>query len=163
MILVALGGNLPSSHGAPRQTCETALKVMETHGLVVAAISRWYCTAPVPRSDDPWFLNGVARIETTLTPREVLEKLLEIELLFGRRRSKANAPRTLDLDLLAYDDVIVRETDLVVPHPRLTERAFVLLPLADVAPDWRHPVTGDNVRTLISRLPEDQQIFVEEQ
>lgn len=163
MIFVALGGNLPSSHGTPRQTCEAALKVMQTHGLMIAAVSRWYSSAPVPHSDDPWFFNAVVRIQTDLPPLKVMEKLLEIECLFGRKRSVANAPRTLDLDLLAYDDMMIDESVLTVPHPRLVERAFVLLPLADIAPDWRHPVTGDSIRTLISRLPEEQQILIEKE
>lgn len=92
-----------------------------------------------------------------------MEKLLDIENLFGRQRSVVNAPRTLDLDLLAYDDVIIHETGLNVPHPRLAERAFVLLPLAEIAPDWRHPVTGDGIGTLIARLPEEQLIMVEKE
>jgi 2-amino-4-hydroxy-6-hydroxymethyldihydropteridine diphosphokinase len=119
--------------------------------------SRWYETAPVPVSDQPWYVNGVARIETDLEPAELLARLHAVEADFGRVRSIRNAPRLVDLDLLAYDDrVIDGDGGLELPHPRLHERAFVLLPLADLAPGWRHPRMLRTVEELIAALPPDQ-------
>ncbi len=163
MILIALGSNLPSSFGTPRQTCEAALSSLGEYGVFACAVSQWYRTAPVPRSDDPWYVNGVAHVETILSPSELLQVLLKVESKFGRHRSVTNAPRTLDLDLLAYDDVVLSEPELTLPHPRMGERAFVLLPLADIAPCWRNPVNGVDVQTLIGRLAPGQEIYQEEE
>src|SRR3546814_15500484 len=97
----------------------------------------------VPESDQPWFVNGVASLRTDLSPWELLAVLHEVEAEHERVRSVPNASRTLDLDLLAYDDRVVDGAGgLMLPHPRLSERAFVLQPLAELAPDWRHPLSG---------------------
>jgi len=109
-------------------------------------------------SDQPWFVNGVVAVETFLPPAELLALLHDVEAEFGRTRNIRNEARILDLDLLAYDDCVMNEPDgPILPHPRLHERAFVLLPLADVDPDWRHPVTGAAIADLIAALPADQQ------
>lgn len=156
-IVIGLGANLPSSYGSPRETCEAALAELERRGLRIAARSPWYESAPVPISDQPWYVNGVAEVETRLDPVQLLALLHEVEREFGRVRREVNAARVLDLDLLAHGD-IVREgpEPPVLPHPRLAGRAFVLLPLADLHPDWRHPATGEGIRSLIARLPADQ-------
>lgn len=156
MILLGLGANLPSSAGPPIATLEAALVRLQSAGVKLAALSHWYRTAPVPASDQPWFVNAVARVETRLDPLALLAVLQEIERDFGRRRATPNEARTLDLDLLDYDGQVVRAPGLVLPHPRLHQRAFVLLPLREVAPDWRHPVLGETVSMLIARLPADQ-------
>jgi 2-amino-4-hydroxy-6-hydroxymethyldihydropteridine diphosphokinase len=159
LILIGLGANLPTSEfGPPVAGCEAALVELDNRGLRVAARSRWYTSAPVPPSDQPWFVNGVARVETALTPDAVLAVLHAVERRFGRVRTVRNAARTLDLDLLAYGDVVLREGEVVVPHPRLHERAFVLLPLAEVAPGWRHPVLGLTAAAMVEALPPDQTI-----
>ena len=156
MILVALGANLPSPiHGGPRQTLEAALVALDEAGLRVAARSAWYETAPVPVSDQPWYVNGVARIETAFGPADVLQTLHRIEAAFGRVREAVNAPRVLDLDLLAHGGQVSTGWP-VLPHPRLHERAFVLQPLADVAPDWRHPVLGLDIATMLARIGPEQ-------
>ena len=155
MILIGLGANLPSIVGPPRQTLEVALAHMAERGLGVQALSRWYETAPVPVSDQPWYVNAVARVETELEPKALLACLHDIEQLFGRIRAVRNAPRVIDLDLLAYHE-LVQSGPVQVPHPRLYERAFVLLPLRDVAPDWTDPVTGVGIDTLLARLPAGQ-------
>lgn len=156
MILVALGANLPSPvHGGPRETLEAALLALEQAGLPVLRRSAWYETAPVPVSDQPWYVNGVARVGSTLGPAAVLEKLHGIEAAFGRVRSTLNAPRVLDLDLLAHGDLVSADWPLL-PHPRLRERAFVLRPLADVAPGWRHPVTGQDIPAMLAAIGPDQ-------
>src|ERR1700751_2112741 len=102
MIIIALGANLPSPAGGPQQTLEAALKRLEASGGRVVAQSGWYPTAPVPVSDQPWFVNGVARIETTLAPGGLLALLRQIEQEFGRQRTVPNAARTLDLDISDY-------------------------------------------------------------
>jgi 2-amino-4-hydroxy-6-hydroxymethyldihydropteridine diphosphokinase len=159
MILIGLGSNLPTRlHGSSVATLEAAVKALRDTGLPIAAISPWYRSAPVPRSEQPWYVNGVAGVETTLEPAAVLEHLHRIEAEFGRCRSVRNAARVLDLDLLDYHGRIEPggEGQPILPHPRLHERGFVLLPLRDVAADWRHPVTGADLQAMIAALPADQ-------
>lgn len=164
MILVGLGANLPSARfGPPRETLMAALRRMDSAGIRLVRRSRFYRTAPVPASDQPWYVNAVAVVETALAPAPLLERLLAIEAEFGRIRTFANAPRVLDLDLLAYGDTVTGPGDVPeVPHPRLAGRAFVLLPLAEVAPQWRHPATGTSVADLVAALPPDQRAEPEE-
>jgi 2-amino-4-hydroxy-6-hydroxymethyldihydropteridine diphosphokinase len=154
---VALGANLPSAFGAPRATLEQALAVLDDGVLHLRELSPWYETAPVPASDQPWFVNAVARFATGLAPEAVLARLHEVEARFGRVRRERWEARVIDLDLIDLDGLI-REEPPVLPHPRMTERAFVLLPLADIAPDWRHPVDGRPIAELIAALPPGQQI-----
>jgi 2-amino-4-hydroxy-6-hydroxymethyldihydropteridine diphosphokinase len=158
VILVGLGANLDSPrYGPPRRTLEAALARLEARGIRVAACSRFYRSAPVPASDQPWYVNAVAEVETPLAPGDLLKALLAVEVEFGRVRSVANAARVLDLDLLAYGDAVTAEDAVpALPHPRLAGRAFVLYPLAEIAPDWRHPATGAPVSSLIGALPADQ-------
>jgi 2-amino-4-hydroxy-6-hydroxymethyldihydropteridine diphosphokinase len=130
-------------------------------GIITLQRSRWFVTEPVPPSGQPWFVNGVIRVETALEPAALLAALQAVEAAFGRVRGVRNAARTLDLDLLAYGDQIVpslpgEEGSLILPHPRLTERAFVLLPLADVAPAWHHPASGRPLAELIGALDSAQ-------
>jgi len=160
MILIGLGANLPGPLGSPRQTLEAALLRLEELGLRLRALSRFWKTRPVPVSDQPWFVNAVAAVETTLPPAELLQLLHRVEDEFGRVRSVVNAPRLIDLDLLAYGRLILAEPDgPIVPHPRLGERAFVLLPLRDMAAAWIHPVTGEGLAPMIARLPADQDVI----
>ena len=156
MILLALGANLPSTAGPPLATLGAALAGLETAGVKIVARSRWYRTAPVPVSDQPWFVNGVVGLATGLDPRALLNLLQAIERQFGRERGVRNAARTLDLDLLDHNGLVEEEPDLVLPHPRMQERAFVLLPLAEIAPGWRHPKLGTPVADLIAALPAAQ-------
>lgn len=155
MILIAVGANLPSAFGPPLVACRAALDRLEEKGVRLVARSPFYETAPVPVSDQPWYVNGVAIAETDLPAADLLALLHGVEAEMGRVRSQRNAPRVIDLDLIAYDD-LVTEGNLTVPHPRLAERAFVLYPLRDVAPQWRHPVTGAAVDAMIAALPEGQ-------
>ena len=161
MKLVGLGSNLPAAPwGAPIDVCRAALGRFPEAGMRVASCSRWYRSAPVPASDQPWFVNGVARIETGLDPQAALDALLGIEAAMGRLRTERWGPRVIDLDLLAWDDFVTKDSDggsaLVLPHPRLHERAFVVRPLAEVAPDWRHPRLGKDVGELLADLPPGQ-------
>ena len=159
MKLVALGANLPSRYGTPAQTLYAALKAMAAKDIWPVQISRVWKTAPVPFVEgQPWYHNAVAAVETSKTAHELLMTLLSIEEDFGRVRTVRNAPRLLDLDLITYnDDVILDGPDLIVPHPRMEGRAFVLMPMADLLDDdWAHPQSGATLGQLIARLPDEQ-------
>ena len=158
-ILVAIGSNLPSPElGPPLAVCEAALTALSGRGLRIVRRSRWFESAPIPLSDQPWFVNGVVVVETSLHPGDLLALLHEVERRFGRERREVNAARILDLDLIAYGDLVRTDAPPLLPHPRLHERAFVLLPLADVAPDWRHPADGRTPSEMIRALPSEQPI-----
>jgi 2-amino-4-hydroxy-6-hydroxymethyldihydropteridine diphosphokinase len=159
MILIGLGGNLPSRVGDPEATLRAAMRALEEAGVEIRARSRFYRSAPVPASDQPWYVNAAIAVATDLSPRDLLLLLHRIEANFGRVRLERNEPRSLDLDLLAYDDrVEIGATGgPILPHPRLSDRDFVLLPLRDIAPEWRHPVTGKTVDALIAALPPGQE------
>lgn len=155
MILVALGSNL--SHptiGDSRAAVEAAAaRIGEFPGLALKRRSSWYRTAAWPPSDQPDYINGVVEVTSALTPKALMQALHAIEAEFGRKRSVANAARILDLDLLAYDDVVSPpDAWPQLPHPRLAERVFVLAPLAELAPDWRHPVLKRSASELLAAL-----------
>jgi 2-amino-4-hydroxy-6-hydroxymethyldihydropteridine diphosphokinase len=156
MIFLGLGANLPSQVGPPLATLEAALAALERGGVRIVARSRWYRTAPVPASDQPWFVNGVIGVETPLDPAGLLALLQQVEAGFGRRRGVRDAARTLDLDILDYEGRVEEGPGLVLPHPRMHLRAFTLKPLAEIAPGWRHPKLGTAIAALIAALPADQ-------
>lgn len=158
VILVALGANLPGPDGAPaRETCRKAAAELDLlPGLRLRALSRWFATSPVPPAPGaPDYVNGVALLEPnpgcpTPDPARLLAALQGIEARFGRVRPYPNAPRTLDLDLLDLDGLLRAAPDPILPHPRLHERAFVLAPLCDLAPGWRHPLLGRSAADLLA-------------
>lgn len=156
MVLIGLGGNLPSAAGPPAQTFAAALDALTGLGWRVLALSPLYRTAPVPVSEQPWFVNAVARLSAERSPEELLAALHAVERQFGRVRGSPNAARTLDLDLLAHGELCRDDRALTLPHPRLHQRAFVLRPLVDIAPDWRHPRLGLSARELLAALPPGQ-------
>lgn len=160
MILIGIGSNLPTTQfGPPRATCGAALSALNAQPKIsIIECSYWYRTAPVPLSDQPWYVNAVAAVDTALSAEGLMAELLSLEKHFGRQRGVLNAARVLDLDLIAYNDHVVSKDDIQIPHPRLEGRAFVLYPLRDVAPSWRHPVTGSPVDRLIAELPAGQDI-----
>lgn len=157
LILIGIGANLPSAFGSPLQTCMAAVESLGEFGVCVSRRSRWYKTAPLPVSDQPWFINGVAAVECDLDPEALLQALHTVEHGFGRERSGIGAARCLDLDLLDYHGVL-RDGGAPpeLPHPRLADRAFVLLPLAEVAPAWVHPRSGETIAGLIAALDPGQ-------
>lgn len=158
-IYIGLGANLPSAAGSPVATLEKAVADLAASGIAIRRRSPWYETAPVPRADDqPWYVNGVVEVASDLAPADLLAKLQRLEAEAGRVRSIANAPRPLDLDIIAYGDRVETRNTPLLPHPRMEIRAFVLLPLQAIAPRWRHPVSGREVAELIAALPPDQEI-----
>jgi 2-amino-4-hydroxy-6-hydroxymethyldihydropteridine diphosphokinase len=158
-IFVGVGANLTHErYGAPQQTLLAALDELRYRGVQIRRLSPWYRTAPVPPSGQPWYVNAVAEVASDLSADALLAELHAVEAEFGRRRTVPNAARPIDLDLLDYHGEIApggpgRAT---LPHPRMIGRAFVLRPLADLAPGWRHPVTGQPIAELLAALPPDQ-------
>jgi 2-amino-4-hydroxy-6-hydroxymethyldihydropteridine diphosphokinase len=151
-IFMALGANLLSRAGMPRQTIEAALRDLLVAGVQIERRSRLYETPAWPDPSQPTFVNAVARIRSPVSSRKLMELLHKTETCFGRTRSARNAPRTLDLDLLDFEGC-VQHGPPTLPHPRMTGRAFVLVPLAEVDPEWCHPVTGTPVKALLAALP----------
>ena len=165
MIYVALGANLPSQYGSPADTLKAAVKAISAHGgIKVIDTARIWLSAPVPFDpDQAWYHNSVIAVETDLSPHELLTVLLNIEAEFGRVRGLKNAPRVLDLDIVAYDNEIVQDkggdaNGLILPHPRMHERLFVLMPLQDIDQNWTHPESGHSVAELIATCDESQQL-----
>jgi 2-amino-4-hydroxy-6-hydroxymethyldihydropteridine diphosphokinase len=159
VILIGIGSNLAASPAAtPRETAEQALPALAAPHLQPLLCSSWYESAPVPASDQPWFVNAVALIASDLEPELLLKLMLDVEARFGRVRQERNAARTLDLDLLDYDGLIIETPSLTLPHPRLHQRRFVLEPLFEIAPNWRHPVLGLGAADLLAGLPPDQPV-----
>ncbi|NBD33156.1 MAG: 2-amino-4-hydroxy-6-hydroxymethyldihydropteridine diphosphokinase [Cyanobacteria bacterium] len=141
---IALGSNL----GASQQILEQAMQKLEVQAqIVVDAVSSWYETRPIG-PEQPNYLNGCALLTTSLSPWGLLDTLLKIENEFGRVRQERWGARTLDLDILLYDDQVLETERLQIPHPRMRERAFVLVPLAEIAPNWLDPVTGSAIAQL---------------
>lgn len=161
MILVAIGSNLPGPDGfTPLETCQWAVRRLAAlPGLRLDAVSQWYVTRPMPPSGQPPYVNAVARLAVEPDaaepdPAVLLAALQAIEAEAGRVRGEPNAARTLDLDIVAMGGMVRTAPDPVLPHPRAHLRAFVLVPLLDVAAGWIHPVEGVEARELLRRLPD---------
>ncbi|MDZ8186684.1 MAG: 2-amino-4-hydroxy-6-hydroxymethyldihydropteridine diphosphokinase [Nostoc sp. ChiSLP02] len=157
---VALGSNI----GDSLAILEAAIATLaQTPGIVIEAKSNWYKTKPVG-PPQPDYLNGCVTLQVELLPQELLETLLVIERQFGRVRQERWGPRTLDLDLLLYDDFILETPNLQIPHPGMRERAFVLVPLAEIASDWVEPLSGCVIKELLKEVDcSDVHLFVDEQ
>jgi 2-amino-4-hydroxy-6-hydroxymethyldihydropteridine diphosphokinase len=154
-ILVAIGANLPGPGGAPPlESCRRAAASLDAlPGMRLLALSRWWASAAVPPSAQPDYVNGVARLAGEIAPEALLAALQALEREAGRLPAAANAARPLDLDIIAVGQLLRRAPDPILPHPRAHLRAFVLAPLAEVAPGWVHPALGQTVEALLASLP----------
>lgn len=150
---MALGGNLAGGFASSEALLEAALALFPQAGLPVLARSGWWRSAAWPDPSAPEYRNGIAVVEAHQGPQAVLQSLLRLEALLGRARGERNAPRTLDLDLIAYGREVLETPDLTLPHPRAHERRFVMGPLAEILPDWRHPVLGTTAVELAESAP----------
>ncbi len=145
---MALGSNVAGEFASSEELLEAALARFPEAGLRVLKRSSWWRSTAWPDPQAPEYRNGVALVEAQGGPAAALEALLSIESVFKRRRGSRNAPRTLDLDLIAYGDNVLDLPGLILPHPRAHERRFVMGPLAEIAPGWRHPVSGRTAEEL---------------
>lgn len=158
MILIGLGANLSGEHGSPEQCLYACALLLADRGINITASSNIWKSAPVPVSDQPWYKNAVCRVNTNLNAHELLNILSQIENEAGRVRTAQNAARVLDLDVLSYNSEHINDERISIPHPRLHERAFVLYPLHEIAPNWIHPELNKSVDNMIEDLPKWQEI-----
>jgi len=152
---IAFGANLPYANHSPAETIVKAYEAIKGRGVKGLALSRLWHSPAWPDPSAPAYVNAVAEISTPLPPFALLRLLRSIEQKFGRQRSVRNAPRTLDIDILSYGSTRIQTRHLQIPHPRLATRAFVLLPLCDIAPDWRLPGGNRPLSALIRALPKN--------
>ncbi|MEM9473138.1 MAG: 2-amino-4-hydroxy-6-hydroxymethyldihydropteridine diphosphokinase [Pseudomonadota bacterium] len=163
MILIGLGSNMTGPWGSPRTWVGRALAALDEAPLKLLKASTLIETTPFGRLDQPSYVNAVARIETRLRAPDLLKVLRTIELAAGRQRRERWGARTLDLDILDYNGVVVEEgveqstdAELVLPHPAIAEREFVLAPIAEIAPRWKHPLTGRTAKSMLGELNPDK-------
>ena len=155
---ISLGSNLKRDNKLSlKENLETILMTFPENNIFVKKISNWYESEPIPLSNQPWFINAVVKVSTNTSPEELLYKLHKIENFFGRERSILNASRTIDLDLIDYQGLIKRDS-LILPHPRMHLRLFVLLPMQDIEPNWVHPVLKYSIKELITNYTSNQKI-----
>jgi 2-amino-4-hydroxy-6-hydroxymethyldihydropteridine diphosphokinase len=154
-VYIAFGANL----GNPRKQIEQGIRTLNDHGVNVIDRSSWFETEPVHVNDQPWFLNIVARAETSLEPNELLTLCQQVEKQEGRVPSERFGPRHLDIDILLYGDRHIESQTLAIPHPRMGERRFVLIPLLEIAPDLEDPVLNQRYADLLSRLDEEKKVL----
>ena len=147
-VVVALGGNLQGEYPSSEALLEAALARFASAGMTILRRSSWWRSAAWPDAGQPEYRNGIVLVETDLDPQATLRALHAIEARFGRHRGETNAPRTLDLDLIAHGRSVLRDGGVTIPHPRAHERRFVMGPLAEIAPAWRHPVLSRSAADL---------------
>lgn len=164
MILLGLGSNVAGAWGSPAETVVRAVVELETSGLEVTARSSWYMSAPFGRTDQPVFVNGAIAVKTHLSASALLARCHQVERNAGRLRRSRWAPRVLDIDLLAYHNVMIRDRrgrrarvqglhiPLILPHPGIAERPFVLEPVCEIGPDWRHPLSHLTAADMLEKL-----------
>jgi 2-amino-4-hydroxy-6-hydroxymethyldihydropteridine diphosphokinase len=142
IVVLALGANVPQAQRSILESLNSAIERLQKYKLIIASQSSWWESVAWPNPLDPAYINGVVLVEAQYSPLQLLGTLQQVEREFGRQRSIPNAPRTLDLDLIAFGREIMTTPELDLPHPRAEERLFVMGPLAEIAPDWRHPISN---------------------
>lgn len=168
MILIGIGGNLPTAHGTVRQTLNHGLSLFPARGIILKALSNWYKTSPLGPPGQNDYINAVCDVNTQLGPEALLAALHDIESALGRTRAEKWGPRVIDLDLLDYRGQItgpvsnakkdrqtyknIEKQPLSLPHPHIAERPFVLVPMQDIASNWRHPQTGAPLAAMLARI-----------
>ena len=159
MIYIGIGSNLNGKNNeTPLQNCKKALVELKKE-VNICKISSWYKSEPIPVSNQPWFINGIIEISTNKSSLDLLEFILSIEKVFGRVREKKNEARILDLDIIDYKKKILYiKNKLIIPHPRMHERSFVLQPLSELNPKWMHPIKKKGIKELIRNLNDKQKI-----
>ena len=159
MIFLALGSNLSSSFGDRFENINLAISHLEDYEIQIIKKSNFYETYSYPNKENPKFINIVISVKTYLSPVDLMSVLLFIEVKLERKRNKKNDPRTCDIDIIDYNNQVLdfkyKNLNLTVPHKELIFRNFVLLPLQEISPEWKHPITKENINTLIDKLPED--------
>ena len=159
MIYIGIGSNLNGKNNeTPLQNCKKAVVELKKE-VNICKISSWYKSEPIPVSNQPWFINGVVEISTNKSSLDLLEFILNIEEFFGRLREKKNEARILDLDIIDYKKkILYKKNKLIIPHPRMHERSFVLQPLSELNPKWMHPIKKKGIKELIRNLNDKQKI-----
>jgi len=159
MIFLSLGSNLPSKYGDRFDNLKKSIFYIERSGIVINCVSSFYETLSYPDNSKPKFINIVISIKTNMQPTELMSTLINIEEKLDRKRTKKNDPRTCDIDIIDYDKKILnfkyKNTNLEIPHKKISVRNFVLYPLEEIEPNWKHPKTKENIQTLIKELPEE--------
>ena len=160
MIYIGIGSNLNGKNNeTPLQNCKKALEELKKE-VNICKISSWYKSEPIPVSNQSWYINGVVEISTNKSSIDLLEFILNIEEFFGRVRKKKNEARILDLDIIDYKKkILYKKNKLIIPHPRMHQRSFVLQPLQELNPKWIHPIKKKGLKELISNLNDKQKIF----
>ncbi len=152
-VVIGVGGNINSEDGShPVETCNKAIRLFQNYSINVKKQSKWYRSEPIPKSDQPNFFNCVVIAITKLNEYDLLKFLHKIEAEFGRRRGEINEPRSIDLDLIDYSNKVLNNKFLILPHPRAHLRKFVMGPLAEIKPDWMHPILKVNVLDILKKL-----------
>lgn len=153
---IGIGSNL----GVPAENCEKAIRLLSASPEIeVVSRSSLYESEPVGKTDQNWFVNAAVALKTSLTPEALLDEVFKIEKVFGRERLEKWGPRVIDLDLLAYEDRVIDSTSLTLPHPEMTKRRFVLLPLSEFAGDYLHPLKNMTIHDLLKELPETPEVI----
>ena len=159
MIILSLGSNLPSKFGDKFENIKIAINLIESSGIVIEKKSSLYETPSYPDSTKPQFVNIIISIKTNLNPVDLMIVLLHIEKKMDRKRNKKNDPRTCDIDIIDYNGQVlefkIKDLKLKIPHEKLSNRNFVLFPLEEIIPDWKHPKTKENISAIIHKLPEE--------
>ena len=152
-IIIGVGGNIYSKNGThPVEICKIAINTLIEHSIKVEKQSKWYSSEPIPKSDQPNFFNCVILATTELNEYDVLKRLHKIENKFGRKRKQINEARTIDLDLIDYSSKVIQNNIITIPHPRAHLRKFVMEPLGEINPKWKHPILKLNVFEILKSL-----------